>query len=91
MSGVRELEDMTTTQSFPADSEIEAILEQRIEQEKQSVGIVVGIIDGSGNYPFGELRSDRINCLLILAVCHQYLYPNPHFISNGFQFLTGHG
>lgn len=42
-----------TTQSFPADSEIEAILEQRIEQEKQSVG-VVGIIDGSGNYPFGE-------------------------------------
>lgn len=51
---------MTTTQSFPTDSEIEAILEQRIEQEKQSVGIVVGIIDGSGDYPFGELRSNRI-------------------------------
>lgn len=46
MPGVREFEDMTT-QSFPADSEIEAILEQHIEQEKQRVSIVAGIIDGS--------------------------------------------
>lgn len=37
---------MTTTQSFPADSEIEAILKQRIEQEKQKVSLVAGIIDG---------------------------------------------
>ncbi|WP_432810997.1 hypothetical protein [Pantanalinema sp. GBBB05] len=46
---------MAATQSFPADSEIEAILEQRLEQEKQSVGIAVESINGSGDYPFGEL------------------------------------
>jgi serine-type D-Ala-D-Ala carboxypeptidase/endopeptidase len=49
-----------TTQSFPPDSEIEAILEQRIEQEKQSFGIVVGIINESGDYSDGELQSNRI-------------------------------
>ena len=48
MHGVRALEDIAT-QSFPVGSKIEAILEQRIEQEKQSFGIVVWIINGSGN------------------------------------------
>ncbi|MEX0272534.1 serine hydrolase [Leptolyngbyaceae cyanobacterium UHCC 1019] len=40
---------MTTNQPVPVDSEIEAILEQRIDQEKQSVGIVVGVIDERGD------------------------------------------
>ncbi|WP_287454235.1 hypothetical protein [Leptolyngbya sp. UWPOB_LEPTO1] len=42
MPGGRELEDMTTTQSFPADSEIEAILEQRIEQENKGLVLSQG-------------------------------------------------
>lgn len=39
---------MTRAQSLPSDAEIQAILRQRIDQEKQSTGIVVGVIDPQG-------------------------------------------
>ncbi|NJN87095.1 MAG: beta-lactamase family protein [Leptolyngbyaceae cyanobacterium SL_7_1] len=39
---------MTTAHSIPSNAEIEAILQQRIDQERQSTGIVVGVIDRSG-------------------------------------------
>lgn len=40
---------MATPQSVPTDDEIAAILQRRIDQEQQSVGIVVGIIDEQGS------------------------------------------
>lgn len=39
---------MTKAETFPTDAEIRAILQQRIDQEKQSPGIVVGVIDPTG-------------------------------------------
>ncbi|MBD1865525.1 beta-lactamase family protein [Trichocoleus sp. FACHB-46] len=50
---------MTTAQTILADSEIEAILQQRIDQEKQSVGIVVGVIDESGNRIIAQGKRDQ--------------------------------
>jgi CubicO group peptidase (beta-lactamase class C family) len=46
---------MTTAQTILSDDEISAILQQRINQEKQSVGIVVGVIDESGDSPTERL------------------------------------
>lgn len=39
---------MTSAQARPSDTEIQAILRQRIDQEKQSPGMVVGVIDEQG-------------------------------------------
>jgi CubicO group peptidase (beta-lactamase class C family) len=52
---------MTTTQTILADDEILAILQQRIDQEKQSVGIVVGVIDESGNRIIAYGHRDQTN------------------------------
>jgi len=38
----------------PGDDEIRAILQQRVEHEQQSTGIVVGVIDSSGERVVGE-------------------------------------
>jgi CubicO group peptidase (beta-lactamase class C family) len=37
------------SQSIPSNTEIQAILQQRIDKEKQSVGIVVGLINPKGS------------------------------------------
>lgn len=52
---------MTTTQTILADDEISAILQQRIDQEKRSVGIVVGVISESGNRIIAYGRRDQTN------------------------------
>ncbi len=56
---------MTTTQTVLSNDEILAILQQRIDQEKQSIGIVVGVIDESGDSPTERLRQR------IIAYGHQ--------------------
>ena len=38
----------TTTNSLPSDAEIRAILAERVDTHRQSVGIVAGVIDSSG-------------------------------------------
>jgi serine-type D-Ala-D-Ala carboxypeptidase/endopeptidase len=53
-------------QAVPTDAQIQAILKQRIDREKQSPGIVVGIIDPAGQriISYGQLsttRADQIN------------------------------
>jgi serine-type D-Ala-D-Ala carboxypeptidase/endopeptidase len=53
-------------QAVPTDAHIEAILKQRIDREKQSPGIVVGIIDPQGQriISYGHLnraKTDRID------------------------------
>lgn len=50
-----------TAQPLPSDAEIKAILQRRIDQQKQSVGIVVGIIDASGSrvISYGVLDRSR--------------------------------
>lgn len=52
---------MTTAQSILTDGEIEAILQQRIDQEKQSVGIVVGVMDERGNRIIRYGNQDQTN------------------------------
>jgi serine-type D-Ala-D-Ala carboxypeptidase/endopeptidase len=53
-------------QAVPTDAQIEAILKQRIDREKQSPGIVVGIINPQGRriISYGQLsttKTDRID------------------------------
>jgi serine-type D-Ala-D-Ala carboxypeptidase/endopeptidase len=53
-------------QAVPTDAQIEAILKQRIDREKQSPGIVVGIIDPQGQriISYGQLnttKTDRVD------------------------------
>ncbi|MBD1865218.1 MULTISPECIES: serine hydrolase [Trichocoleus] len=52
---------MTTAQTILSDHEILAILQQRIHQEKQNVGIVVGVIDESGNRIVAQGKRDQTN------------------------------
>ncbi len=53
-------------EAVPTDTQIEAILKQRIDREKQSPGIVVGIIDPQGQriISYGQLsttKTDRVD------------------------------
>jgi D-alanyl-D-alanine-carboxypeptidase/D-alanyl-D-alanine-endopeptidase len=57
----REVEIMTIAQAILTDDEISAILRQRIDQEKQSVGIVVGVIDESSNRIVAYGSRDQTN------------------------------
>lgn len=52
---------MTTTQMVLSDDEISTILQQRIDQEKQSIGIVVGVIDDSGSRIIAYGHQDQTN------------------------------
>jgi serine-type D-Ala-D-Ala carboxypeptidase/endopeptidase len=56
---------MPKAQTVLSNNEISAILQQRIDQEKQSIGIVVGVIDDSGDSPTERLRQR------IIAYGHQ--------------------
>jgi serine-type D-Ala-D-Ala carboxypeptidase/endopeptidase len=55
------VQPLIASQSIPSDTEIQAILQQRIDQEKQSVGIVVGLINPKGNriISYGKLNQQN--------------------------------
>ncbi len=52
---------MTNAQSVRSDAEIRTTLQQRIDQEQQSTGIVVGVIDEQGRRIIGHGTLDRTN------------------------------
>ncbi|MBI4785324.1 MAG: beta-lactamase family protein [Oscillatoriophycideae cyanobacterium NC_groundwater_1537_Pr4_S-0.65um_50_18] len=56
---------MTTAHTVLSNDEISTILQQRVDQEKQSVGIVKGVIDDSGDSPTEML------CQRIIAYGHR--------------------
>jgi len=52
---------MTKAQTVLSNDEISTILQQRIDQEKQSLGIVVGVIDESGGRIIAYGNQDQTN------------------------------
>jgi len=56
---------MTKAQTVLSNDEISTILQQRIDQEKQSIGIVVGVIDESGNRIIAYGHQDQKNSSLV--------------------------